>query len=370
VGGTGGLGKATLRLLVDLGAKRLVTLSRSGPDTQSMQEVVEELSLKDVKVTVYKGSVLDKSTIQTIKEECKEHPIKGIIQGAMVLQDSRVENMTYEQWRTAVDPKVRGTWNLHEVFGSSLDFFVLLSSCAGIIGSIGQGNYCAGNTFQDAFARYRAGLGLAGRSINVGVVEGEGYTAENEAAAEFIRRQGGSSYRLTEYLATVEDAIANPVAATCSEAQLLCGISAAEPSSTQTATDTALQRPDPKFSHIWRKAAHQEQKVSTSGQIDAQTMLRNCTTANEAAEMTLQALKAKLARLLAVPVEEIRTDRSIASHGMDSLIAVEVRNWISTVLEANVQMFELMSSMPFSELALVVAKRSRLIAPSVFAETA
>lgn len=164
IGGTGGLGKATLRLLADLGAKRLITISRSGIDNQAMKEVLEEMSLRGVEVTVHKGSVLDKTMLRTVSEQCKDHPIRGVVQGAMVLQDSRIEDMKYEQWRAAMDPKVSGTWNIHEVFGASLDFFVLFSSSGGIIGSFGQGNYCAGNTFQDAFARYLAGLGLPGKN--------------------------------------------------------------------------------------------------------------------------------------------------------------------------------------------------------------
>jgi emericellamide synthase (highly reducing iterative type I polyketide synthase) len=163
IGGTGGLGKATLRLLADLGAKRLVTLSRSGSDSATTREVIDEMAARGVEVTVHKGSVLDKTTIEAVREACKEHPIRGVIQGAMVLQDSRVENMGYDQWQMAMEPKVNGTWNIHEVFGDSLEFFVLLSSSGGVIGSFSQGNYCAGNTFQDAFARYRAGLGLSGK---------------------------------------------------------------------------------------------------------------------------------------------------------------------------------------------------------------
>lgn len=129
-----------------------------------MKEVLEEMSLRGVEVTVHKGSVLDKTMLRTVSEQCKDHPIRGVVQGAMVLQDSRIEDMKYEQWRAAMDPKVSGTWNIHEVFGASLDFFVLFSSSGGIIGSFGQGNYCAGNTFQDAFARYRAGMGLPGKN--------------------------------------------------------------------------------------------------------------------------------------------------------------------------------------------------------------
>jgi NADP-dependent 3-hydroxy acid dehydrogenase YdfG len=127
-----------------------------------MKELIEEMSQRGVKIIVHKGSVLDKSAIEMVKTQCREYPIKGVVQGAMVLQDSRVDKMSYEQWRTAMDPKVHGTWNLHEVFADSLDFFVLLSSSGGIIGSFSQGNYCAGNTFQDAFARYLSGLGLPG----------------------------------------------------------------------------------------------------------------------------------------------------------------------------------------------------------------
>lgn len=163
IGGTGGLGKATLRLLANLGAKRLVTISRSGLDNQASKEIVEEMASRGVELTVHKGSVLDKDSLRAVSERCKGHPIRGVIQSALVLQDSRVEEMTYNQWRAAVDPKVTGTWNLHEVFGDALDFFILFSSSGGIIGSFSQGNYCAGNTFQDALARYRAGMGLPGK---------------------------------------------------------------------------------------------------------------------------------------------------------------------------------------------------------------
>jgi signal transduction histidine kinase len=203
---------------------------------------------------------------------------------------------------------------------------------------------------------------LIARSIDVGFVEGEGYTAENEGAAEFVRRQGLSSYNLKEFLVTVEEAIKNPLAATYIEAQLLCGISRANPGS------SAIQRPDPKFSHIWTKVVAQEKRAVKSSQVDVQTVLRGCTSTDDALEKTLQAIKTKLARLLAIIDEDIRVDRSIASYGMDSLIAVELRNWILTLLEANVQMFELMSSMPFSDLALLIAKRSRLISSDLFAE--
>lgn len=272
--------------------------------------------------------------------------------------------MTYEQWRTAIEPKVLGTLNLHMVLGDSLDFFILLSSSGGIVGSYAQGNYCAGNTFQDAFARYRSSLGLPGRTIDVGFVEGEGYTAENEGAAEFITRQGLRPYKLQEFLATVNDAIRNPTAASPSMSQLLCGTSRADP--TSETKESTLQYPDPKFSHIWTKVAQQERVKVNTGQVDVQTALRSVTTSEEVVETMQLAIKTKLSRLLAVSMDEFRLDRSVASLGMDSLIAVELRNWIKTQLEAHVQMVELMSSITFAELSRIVSTRSRLVTTGMF----
>lgn len=90
------------------------------------------------------------------------------------LQDAIFENMSYEDWVTATKPKIQGSWNLHELMPKNLDFFVFLSSCAGIIGARGQANYNAGNGFQDALAQHRRSKGLAGVSLDLGPILGAG----------------------------------------------------------------------------------------------------------------------------------------------------------------------------------------------------
>ncbi len=75
-----------------------------------------------------------------------------------------------------------GTWNLHELLPKDLDFFIVLSSLAGIIGSVSQGNYAAGNTFQDALVHYRRSKGLAAQSLDIGVMTGIGYVEEHDDA--------------------------------------------------------------------------------------------------------------------------------------------------------------------------------------------
>lgn len=87
-GGTGGLGRATIKHLATLGAKQIITLSRSGTDSQSMRELVEEMRVIGVSVVVFKGSVIDTVMIESIRDQTREIPIRGIVQGAMVLQVS------------------------------------------------------------------------------------------------------------------------------------------------------------------------------------------------------------------------------------------------------------------------------------------
>lgn len=88
VGGTGGLGRLTIKHLASLGAKHIITLSRSGPESPLMAELVEDMHAAGVNVVVCKGSVTDTAAFQSIKDQAREFPIRGIIQGAMVLQVS------------------------------------------------------------------------------------------------------------------------------------------------------------------------------------------------------------------------------------------------------------------------------------------
>ena len=78
--------------------------------------------------------------------------------------------MTHQQWKASLAPKVAGTWNLHEVLPRDIDFFVALSSVAGISGHAAQVNYTSACTFQDAFMQYRRNQGQSGFAIDVGVV--------------------------------------------------------------------------------------------------------------------------------------------------------------------------------------------------------
>ena len=91
--------------------------------------------------------------------------------------------MTLEEWNATTKPRVQGTWNLHAMLPPGMDFFIMFSSVAGIVGSAGQANYAASNNYLDGFARFRLSLGEKATSLNLGWMQSEGIIAENEGLA-------------------------------------------------------------------------------------------------------------------------------------------------------------------------------------------
>jgi myxalamid-type polyketide synthase MxaB len=106
-------------------------------------------------------------------------PLRGIIHAAGVLDDGVLLKQNWERFDRVMAPKVQGAWNLHLATQDlSLDFFVCFSSIASLIGSPGQGNYAAANAFMDALAHYRRGLGLPALTVNWGVWADVGMAAQ------------------------------------------------------------------------------------------------------------------------------------------------------------------------------------------------
>ncbi|KAI9872084.1 MAG: hypothetical protein M1823_008265, partial [Watsoniomyces obsoletus] len=159
-------------------------MSRSAKSAKN-QSFIDEMASLGCKVYASGCDISEPSEMAAAVQDCASEmpPIRGVIQGAMVLQDSIMEQMTVEQYKAAVRPKVQGTWNLHEQL-HDLDFFVMLSSLSGVVGLASQCNYAAGNSYQDALARYRLSRGLPAASIDIGVVQAVGVVAENAELAE------------------------------------------------------------------------------------------------------------------------------------------------------------------------------------------
>ncbi|THC94693.1 hypothetical protein EYZ11_005838 [Aspergillus tanneri] len=257
-------------------------------------------------------------------------------------------------------PKVQGTINLDRVFGNSLDFFVILSSLGGIIGSKGQANYCAGCTFQDAFARHRASLSRPVRTIDLCAIDSEGYTAENQFAAAHAIRQGSQMMNLEKLLALLDHAISWPLPTEATTAQVVTGARLQD-----SAHVFGSSEADPRFSHTWERHSRQNVVSDKGDEGDLFSRLQEASTQQDALNIVQRAIITRISKLLDVPTTDINPRQTVSSYGIDSLVAVEFRNWILKHLEANVQSFELLSAFSIQELAQIIVERSKFVPPAM-----
>ncbi|MEW2482962.1 type I polyketide synthase [Mycobacterium sp. NPDC049093] len=169
-GGTGVLGLRMAQRLADLGARRLVLLSRSGLGERSSWvgneqsaavRAVTALEERGVSVTVAALDIGAPGSADALRDLLRPlPPVRGVIHAAGVEAGALLMNTTSDEFAAAMHPKVHGTLVLHEVFPpEQLDWMVLFSSCGYLAGFPGQGAYGCANSFLDGMARHRRGLG-------------------------------------------------------------------------------------------------------------------------------------------------------------------------------------------------------------------
>jgi len=170
-GGTGGLGLATAKWLVEQGARHLALLSRGVSTAPAVDNWLKECAQTGVEALVLQADVSSKvqlaSALETLR--AKLPPLKGIVHAAGQLQDGVLQQLDWEQMEQVLAPKAWGAWHLHQLTKQDeLDFFILYSSAASLLGSPGQGAHVAANSFLDALAHHRQAQGLPALSINWG----------------------------------------------------------------------------------------------------------------------------------------------------------------------------------------------------------
>ena len=176
VGGLGSLGIQTANWLIEQGARYLILMGRSQPSDE-VKAVISQWEQRGIDVFIVQGDVCDQVTVNQLFATVKASmpPLRGIIQAAGVLKDGVLLQQTWADFSEAIGPKIFGSWNLHQSSQNlSLDFFVSYSSIAALLGSPGQGNYAAANSFLDSLAHYRQQKGQPGLSINWGPWQGTG----------------------------------------------------------------------------------------------------------------------------------------------------------------------------------------------------
>ena len=320
------MGLEAARWLVREGARNLVLISRHAPSPKP-QAAVDELMRAGVNLAIEACDVSDEARLGEVFRKIADSmpPLRGIIHAAGVLDDGVLDQQSWARFERVMAPKVRGAWNLHRLtYSLNLDFFVLFSAAAGVIGSPGQGNYAAANAFMDALAHERRTVRLPALSVDWGAWAQVGMAAQLQSQdAQRWRDRGLRPIELQEGMAALGKMI---------------GLGQAQIVAMPVNWDRFLQQPGLGRSHAFfaelAKAPHKQAAVNASP-----------TPGNEVVQRVLAQPAARRLPVLQEHVESVarralgvRAGKAVDPRqplheiGLDSLMSVELRNALAASL--------------------------------------
>ncbi|GAA2811821.1 type I polyketide synthase [Kitasatospora sp. CM 4170] len=318
-GATGGLGALFARHLVTgHGVRNLLMLSRRGPAAPGAADLVEELTRLGAAVTITACDVSDRAALAgAIGAVGQDAPLTAVVHMAGVLDDGGVESMTSEQLDGVFRPKADAAWHLHELTKDlPLSAFVLYSSVAGAIGTAGQANYAAANTFLDSLAAYRRAAGLPATSLAWGPWElGMAGTLGDVDLARF-RRAGMVPLAAAEGTALFDTALA-------------LGTALVVPVALDRTALRQLKVVPPLFRGMVTATPGPEPVRGDDGPSFVRRLAG--LSSGERSEALLELLLSTAALVLGYPsTDDIEGEMSFKEIGFDSLSGVEFRNHVRT----------------------------------------
>ncbi|OKH23568.1 polyketide synthase [Hydrococcus rivularis NIES-593] len=316
-GGLSGIGLQVARWMVDRGARNLVLVGRSGA-SQAARKTISQLEKAGARVDVVQADVSNTEDVARIFSSSL--PLRGIIHAAGILDDGVLVQQSWERFQQVMAPKVQGAWNLHLATQNyPLDFFVMFSSAASVVGCAGQANYCAANAFLDALAHYRRSLGLPGLSINWGSWSSVGMAARlAERDRDRLAQQGITAIQPEQGLQILEELLA-------------CDITQISVLPIDWSAFLKQLPNDEAFSFFKEVMSASEEKIQQRSKFLQQL---EAATTSDRNGLLIDCIRSHIARILGIePPESIDIDRGLTELGMDSLSSVELRNKLQTSLQ-------------------------------------
>jgi NAD(P)-dependent dehydrogenase (short-subunit alcohol dehydrogenase family) len=347
-GGLGDLGLSVARWMVEQGARRLILMGRAAMPPRTQWRDADEdgplgrrlaaiLELEALGASVHLASVdvADERQLRGFLSDFHAEgwpPIRGVVHAAGVLHDGLLMQLDAEALDRVLRPKMLGGWLLDRLLDPAvLDFFVLFSSAGSLLGQPGQGNYAAANAFLDALAHQRRARGRHALSINWGAWTDLGFanTAGGKRLASHLALQGVRALAPSEALSVLGRLLGqgstqiaavpvdweryrqfHPAGTTLPLlSELTAGISDAAPVELAGETRAALLRADP-----------------------------------EERRRLLQAyLSERVGLVLGTPADAVDVQQPLSNLGLDSLMAVELKNRIAIDLGVSLPMVTLLS---------------------------
>jgi NADPH:quinone reductase-like Zn-dependent oxidoreductase/acyl carrier protein len=334
--GAGGLGLSTAGWLVEQGARHLLLTGRSGAATEAARQAVAKMEADGVRVVVAKADVSDERQVAGMLEEIHSSmpPLRGVVHAAGILDDGVLLQLDEDRFARVMAPKVSGAWNLHRLtLEEDLDFYLLFSSAASVLGSPGQGNYVAANAFLDALAHHRRALGMPALAINWGAWTEVGLATRSDRV-EHLTRQGIMPFTPKQGLRLMERMLERDL--------VQCmGIAMDWGKLLGSYTPPLLSRLS-------------EEVLAGGGPVEKDSLVRKDILAAEPEERRLLVegfLVEQIAQVLKCSPTKVDAHQPLNRLGIDSLMAVELKNRVEDGLETPVPVTALLQGPSLSQLA-------------------
>ncbi|OCL09152.1 ketoacyl-synt-domain-containing protein, partial [Glonium stellatum] len=368
VGFTGGLGQSLCRWMVSNGALylALATRNRLAVDGAWLQE----LRRLGATVNLYQMDVGDLAEVIAVRDRITRElpPIIGVANAAMVLADKPFNQMTHTDLTKVLTPKVHGSLNLDAAFpDGSLDFFILFSSLACVVGNRGQSNYSAANMFMTSLASQRRKRGLAASVIDIGMVLGVGYIARTGIYEASLRRFNYMPISEPDIHTIFAEAIVAGQRGSWADCEIITGLNRIK--AANDGNEEAFWHAIPRFCHHIEaedaSGTDGSQGKDAQSRISLRQKLGIVSPAEQEGDVPIDIARdviteyfvAKLHRVLQTPVEKIEVAKALVDMGIDSLMAVDVRSWFLKELNVDIPVFKILGGASINDLCNEASSR-------------
>jgi NAD(P)-dependent dehydrogenase (short-subunit alcohol dehydrogenase family)/aryl carrier-like protein len=343
-GGFGDLGIYVAQTMARAGARHLILMGRRGASA-SADEKIRKLVEAGVEVIRYQGDVARREDVAALLAQIDgSTPLRGIIHAAGVWEGGVILLQDWERFVGVLAPKVQGAWNLHDLTRSmALDFFVCFSSGASVLGAAGLGDYAAANAFLDALAHYRQAIGLKAASINWGPWADLGMVRSvTDLDARRWSEHGMSTIPPDVALKAMEEVIRQGTVQVSVLPMNWVQLQSAIPS---------LGR-SPFLKELVAREPEKGERAAAGKDTLSPELLRAMDPVQRRQTLTNK-LQGEAARVLRLSPAELDVTRPLNQFGLDSLMALELKNRMQAQWGIAVPLASILSGPPVTSLASI-----------------